>query len=76
MDHVARIQGLCADHGAAMNAVALQWCTRHPRVASTIPGARTAAEARANAEAGSAPVPEALWQDLEPLVRHWPISEV
>lgn len=76
MDHVARIQGLCADHGVAMGAVALQWCTRHPLVASTIPGARTVAEARSNAEAGSAPVPEALWQDLEPLVRHWPISEV
>ena len=76
MDHVTRIQGLCADHGVAMNAVSLQWCTRHPQVASTIPGARTPAEAEANAEAGSAPIPEALWQDLEPLVRHWPVSEV
>lgn len=76
MDHVARIQGLCADHGVAMNAAALQWCTRHPLVASTIPGARTTAEAEANAVAGSASIPEAFWQDLEPLVRHFPVSEV
>jgi D-threo-aldose 1-dehydrogenase len=76
LDHVATIQALCADHGVALNAVALQWCARHPQVAATIPGARTPTEAAANAEAGSAQIPDALWQDLDPLVRHWPVSEV
>lgn len=76
LDHVADIQGLCADHGVSLNAVALQWCVRHPQIAGTIPGARTSAEARANGEAGSAAIPEALWQDLEPMVRHWPVSQV
>jgi D-threo-aldose 1-dehydrogenase len=76
LDHVARIQALCADHGVSLNAVSLQWCTRHPLVAGTIPGARTPAEARANGEAGSAEIPEALWTDLQPLVRDWQVSQV
>lgn len=76
LDHVARIQRLCADHGVSLNAVALQWCTRHPQVAATIPGARTPQEARANGEAGSAAIPESLWTDLEPLVQDWHVSQV
>ena len=76
LDHVGTIQALCANHGVSLNAVSLQWCTRHPQVAGTIPGARTPAEARANAEAGSASIPEALWTDLEPLVQHWQVSQV
>ena len=76
LDHVAIIQALCADHGVRLNAVALQWCARHPQVTGTIPGARTPEEARANGEAGSAVIPEALWTDLEPLVQHWQVSQV
>ncbi|HCL29525.1 MAG TPA: hypothetical protein DIC52_13935 [Candidatus Latescibacteria bacterium] len=76
LDHVATIQGLCADHGVSLNAVSLQWCARHPQVAATIPGARTPAEARANGEAGSATIPETLWTDLEPLVKDWQVSQV
>lgn len=76
LDHVARIQRLCRDHGVSLNAVALQWCTRHPQVAATIPGARTPEEARANGEAGSTVIPEALWTDLEPLTQDWQVSQV
>ena len=76
LDHVARIQGLCIDHGISLNAVALQWCTRHPQVAATIPGARTPEEARANGKAGATMIPEALWTDLEPLIQDWHVSQV
>ena len=74
LDHVTRIQSLCADHGIPMVAAALQWCTRHPQVAATIPGARTPEEALANAEAGSVDIPEAFWEDLAPLVQHFEIG--
>ena len=40
-----------------MVAAALQWCTRHPQVAATIPGARTPEEAVANAKAGAIEIP-------------------
>jgi D-threo-aldose 1-dehydrogenase len=76
LDHVATIQALCTDHGVSLNAVALQWCTRHPQITATIPGARTPAEARANGVAGSALIPEALWRDLAPLVQDWQVSQV
>jgi D-threo-aldose 1-dehydrogenase len=71
LDHVAAIQRLCADYGIPLAAAALQWCTRHPQVASTIPGARTPEEAIANAQAASVAIPDPFWRDLAPLVRHW-----
>lgn len=71
LDHVAKIQALCRDHGIPLVAAALQWCTRHPQVAATIPGARTPEEAEQNARAGSLDIPEAFWNDLAPFVRHF-----
>jgi D-threo-aldose 1-dehydrogenase len=71
LDHVTRIQNLCQDYQIPMVAAALQWCTRHPQVAATIPGARTPKEAVENVRAGEAEIPEAFWKDLEPFVRHW-----
>ena len=67
--HAGRIKQLCDDHGVPMVAAALQWCVRHPLVATTIPGARTPAEAVANTEAGTLEIPEAFWAELEPLAR-------
>ena len=69
--HVEKIQALCRDYDIPMVAAALQWCTRHPQVAATIPGARTPEEARENARAGDIAIPDAFWRDLEPLVTHW-----
>lgn len=71
LNHVSKIQTLCNDHNIPMVAAALQWCTRHPQVAATIPGARTPDEAVQNANAGSAEIPETFWSDLEPLIQHW-----
>ena len=55
-------------------AAALQWCTQHPRIAATIPGARTPDEALANAQAGEVHIPDDFWEDLAPLVRHFEIE--
>lgn len=71
LDHVSRIQTLCGRYGIPLAAASLQWCVRHPQIAASIPGARTPDEAWACARAGEVPIPDAFWEDLEPLVRHW-----
>ena len=74
LDHVSKIQGLCRDYDIPMVAASLQWCTRHPQVAATIPGARTSEEAVENAKAGAVEISDAFWADLAPLVRHFEIG--
>ena len=69
LEHAGTIKSVCDDHGIPMVAAALQWCVRHPLVATTIPGARTAEEAVQNTEAGQADLSDTFWADLEPLVR-------
>ncbi len=71
LDHVSEIQALCTRHDTPMLAVALQWCARHPQVASTIPGARIPAEAEASLAAAQLEIPQALWDELAPLVKHF-----
>lgn len=71
LDHVAKIQQLCNDYNIPMIAVALQWCTRHPLVASTIPGARLPDEAKISMNAAQIEIPDNFWADLEPLIKHF-----
>ena len=71
LDHVGKIQRLCQDYEIPLLAAALQWPTRHPQVTTAIPGARTPEEAVANVAAVELEIPEAFWDDLAPLVRHW-----
>ena len=71
LDHVAKIQRLCQDYEIPLVAAALQWCLRHPQVTTAIPGARTPEEAVENVKAAELEIPEAFWDDLAPLVRHW-----
>ena len=73
--HVAKIQRLCRDYQIPLLAASLQWPTRHPQVATAIPGARTPSEAVANAKAAKADIPEAFWQDLQPLIQHWDVVD-
>jgi D-threo-aldose 1-dehydrogenase len=70
-DHVGKIQALCQAHNIPLVAVSLQWCTRHPQIAATIPGARFPQEAVENAQAAAFPIPESFWPELEPLIMHW-----
>ncbi len=71
LNHAGKIKTVCDDHGVPMVAAALQWCVRHPLVATTIPGARTAEEAIQNMEAGKLDLSEDFWSDLEPLARNF-----
>ena len=71
LDQVSRIQALCARFGVPMLAVALQWCTRHPQVTATIPGARVPQEAVSSVAAAQLDIPAQLWTELEPLVVHF-----
>ncbi|MCY3867734.1 MAG: aldo/keto reductase [Chloroflexi bacterium] len=71
LDHVSEIQRLCLSYDVPMVAVALQWCTRHPQVASVIPGARVPEEAESSMQAGEVAIPDELWDDLNPLLRHF-----
>lgn len=73
LGRVAEMEAVCARHGVSLLAAALQYVTRHPVVATTIPGPRSPAEAAANAAAAAVPIPEALWSELTPLVRSWDI---
>jgi D-threo-aldose 1-dehydrogenase len=70
-DHVGKIKALCDAHNIPLVAVSLQWCVRHPQIATTIPGARFPQEAVENANAASFPIPESFWAELEPLIQHW-----
>jgi D-threo-aldose 1-dehydrogenase len=69
--HVGMIQELCRGYDVPLVAVSLQWISRHPQVATAIPGARTPQEAVENARAAEIAIPDQLWSDLEPLLRHW-----
>ncbi|MBZ0300316.1 MAG: aldo/keto reductase [Anaerolineae bacterium] len=69
-----KIKQLCDAYQVPLVAVSLQWVTRHPLVATTIPGARIPAETVANLRAAEVPIPDALWDDLEPLVHSWDLG--
>lgn len=72
--HVGKIKALCDSYGVPMLAVALQWIVRHPQIAAAVPGARTPQEAIANAQAAAIAVPDGLWAELQPMVRHWEVG--
>ena len=71
LKHVATIQQLCKAYHIPLIAAALQWCTRHPLVASTIPGARLPDEAKISMDAAQIDIPDSFWTDLEPLIQHF-----
>ncbi len=74
LDHVSKIQQLCGRYDVPMIAVALQWCTRYPQVASVIPGARLPEEAESSLAAAQVDIPAELWQELTPLLKHFDTS--
>jgi D-threo-aldose 1-dehydrogenase len=58
------IDKVCADHGVALPAAALQYPLLDPRVISVVAGAATPDQLRQNLAHLDAPIPPALWQDL------------
>ena len=62
--HAQDIKAVCDSHGVPLKAAALQFGVAHPAVASTVPGARSRAEAMENAELIALPIPASLWEEL------------
>ncbi len=61
---VRRIEAVCEANAVPLAAAALQFPLGHPAVAAVIPGARSAAEAKANLALFETAIPERLWSDL------------
>lgn len=59
-----RLDDICARHEVSLPAAAIQFPGHHPAVVSTIFGAVTPDEVRANLASLAAPAPSALWRDL------------
>ncbi len=65
LDKVRRIEAVCARHGVALPAAALQFPLAHPVVTSVIPGGFTPAHVEANLAHCRAPIPAAFWAELK-----------
>ena len=64
VERTRRIEAVCARHGVALPAAALQFPLAHPAVASVVTGFRSAAEAEANLGHCRAAIPAAFWDEL------------
>ncbi len=62
---VRAIEAVCAAHGVALPAAALQFPLAHPAVASIIPGAARPQEVIENLASLVAAIPAAFWSDLK-----------
>jgi D-threo-aldose 1-dehydrogenase len=67
MARTRRIDVVCARHGVAIAAAALQFPLAHPAVASVVTGMRSASEAKTNLAHCLAPIPRAFWDELKNL---------
>ncbi|MBP8294867.1 MAG: aldo/keto reductase [Burkholderiales bacterium] len=65
MERVRRIETVCARHGVAIAAAALQFPLGHPAIASVVTGMRDRAEAAANLAHVRAAIPVAFWAELK-----------
>jgi D-threo-aldose 1-dehydrogenase len=64
-ERVKLLTPICARHATPLAAVALQFAASHPAIASVIVGASTPAHVQRSAAALNAPVPAALWEELQ-----------
>jgi D-threo-aldose 1-dehydrogenase len=65
LQRVRRIEAVCARHGVALQAAALQFPLHNPAVASVIPGARSIAEVETNLDFLRQPIPADFWAELK-----------
>jgi D-threo-aldose 1-dehydrogenase len=64
-ERTRRIEAVCARHGAALPAAALQFPLAHPVIASVVTGMRSAREVADNLAHLAAPIPRAFWDELK-----------
>ncbi len=71
MQHVSKLEAVCAAHGVQLIAAALQFVFGHSSVKTVIPGAVNAKQLKSNAALLEAEIPAAFWLDLktEDLIR-------
>ncbi len=65
IERVTGIERVCAAHGVALPAAALQFPLAHPVVSSVIPGTRTEQEQRDLLSWWKTEIPHELWNDLK-----------
>ncbi|SIN76799.1 aldo/keto reductase [Vannielia litorea] len=65
LDHVARLEAVCAAHSAPLASAALQFPDRHPLVVSTLIGTGKVSSLTRNVAQFAADLPDALWSELE-----------
>jgi D-threo-aldose 1-dehydrogenase len=65
VERAALIADACARYGVTLPSAAIQYPLRHPAVVSVVTGMRTAAHVRSTVERYHAPIPEALWEELD-----------
>lgn len=61
----SKMNAIVGKYGIDLRTVALQFCAAHPVVASVIPGASTAEQARTNSLAMKQKIPADLWKELK-----------
>jgi len=72
LERTRHISRLCAEHGVALGAAAVQFALGHPVVASVVPSFQNEAQLAEVCEWMAAPIPEALWQALSAAgLLHW-----
>jgi D-threo-aldose 1-dehydrogenase len=64
LDKALRIDEVCARHGVATAAAALQFPLAHPAITTVVVGARSPREVEENSRYIDTPIPEQLWADL------------
>ena len=65
VQHAVRMQAICERHGVDLKAAAIQFPLRHPAVASVLTGCRSVGEVEENVHMFQAPIPSALWDELD-----------
>jgi D-threo-aldose 1-dehydrogenase len=65
LERTRRVEAVCARHGVALQAAALQFPLHNPLVASIIPGARSITEVQANLAFLQQPIPVDFWAELK-----------
>lgn len=78
LQRAAELAAVCEARGVSLKAAALAFPLRHPRVASVIPGADSAAMAQENSAVfkEGQEIPESFWEELEGMgLASWTYSD-
>lgn len=68
LERASRLWRWAQEHGVNLRALAVQFCLREPRLATTLVGPRTPAEVEEDVEAATAPLPDWVWPALDELL--------